>query len=122
MAGGVEIVGGATFARTLRDFGDQLGHLDGAANTAGGEVVRLVQGRARRKTGALAASFGVTVTDAGAEIGSPLHYAGVQEYGWARHGITPSFALTSSLDDAAPAVENVYTAAVDAALSKVQGK
>lgn len=122
MAGGVEIVGGATFARTLRDFGDQLGHLDGAATAAGGEVQRLVQGRARRRTGALAASFGVTVTDAGAQIGSPLRYAGVQEYGSARRHITPSYALTSSLDDAAPAVEQVYTAAVDAALGKVRGK
>ena len=122
MAGGVELVGGPAFARTLRDFGDQLGHLDDAAAAAGAEVQRLVQGRARRRTGALAASFGVTVTNAGAEIGSPLRYAGVQEFGWARHNITPSLALTSSLDDATPKVEQTYTAAVTAALGKVQGR
>lgn len=117
----VELVGGATFARTLREFGDQLGHLDAAHAAAGAEVLRLVQGRSRRLTGALAASFAVTVTTAGPEIGSPLNYAGVQEFGWARHGITPSRALTSSLDDAEPRVETVYTAATTAALSKVKG-
>ena len=122
MPGGVELEGGATFARTLRQFGDDVAHLDAAHQAAGGEVVRLVQGRARRRSGALAASFGVTVTDASAEIGSPLVYAGVQEFGWARRHITPSLALTSSLDDSAPNVEQVYSAAVDAALSKVQGK
>ena len=117
----VEVLGAATFARTLREFGDRLQHLDAAATAAGGEVARLAAGRARRKTGALAASFAVRVTDAGAEISSPLRYAPVQEYGWARHHITPSRALTSALDDATPAVDRVYTAAVTAALSKVRG-
>lgn len=118
---GVQVLGADTFARTLREFGDRLQHLDAAARSAGGEVARLAGGRARRKTGALAASFRVTVTDAGAEISSPLRYAPVQEYGWARHHITPSRALTSALADAAPAVETVYTAAVTAALGKVRG-
>lgn len=122
MAGGVELVGGATFARTLRAFGDDVQHLDVAHAAAGAEVLRLVQGRARRRTGALAASFGADVDRAGVRIGSALVYAGVQEYGWARHRITPSLALTSSLEDAAPAVENVYTDAVTAALGKVRGK
>jgi hypothetical protein len=122
VTGRVELVGGATFARTLRAFGDELGQLTAAHTAAGSEVARLASARARRRTGALASSFAVAVTDAGPEIGSPLVYAGVQEFGWARHRITPSYALTSALGDSAPAVTDVYHAAVDAALSNVRGK
>lgn len=123
MTGGtVELVGGDTFARTLRAFGAELAELDAADQAAGAEVARLAAGRARRKTGALAASFGPAPADTGVTIGSPLVYAGVQEFGWARRRITPSLALTSALDDAAPAVERIYTDAVDAALGKVRGK
>jgi len=118
----VELVGGAQFARTMSAFGDEITHLTDAATAAGAEVARLAAGRARRRTGALAASFGPRVTDAGVEITSPVRYAGVQEFGWARHNITPSLALTSSLDDAAPAVERIYSDAVDSALGKVRGK
>ena len=122
MTGRVEVIGGATFARTLRGFGDEITHLTDAHMAAGAEVARLAGGRARRRTGALAASFGPRVTDAGVAIASPLRYAGVQEFGWSAHGITPSYALTSSLDDAAPTVERIYSDAVDTALGKVRGK
>lgn len=118
----VELVGGAQFARTLSAFGDELTHFTDAHTAAGAEVARLAAGRARRRTGALAASFGPRVTDAGVAVVSPLRYAGVQEFGWPRHGITPSYALTSSLDDAAPTVERIYGDAVDSALGKVRGK
>jgi hypothetical protein len=116
------LVGGETFARTLRGFGDEITHLTVAHERAGAEVARLAGGRARRRTGALAGSFGPRVTDAGVEITSPLRYAGVQEFGWSAHHITPSYALTSSLDDAAPTVERIYSDAVDTALGKVRGK
>jgi hypothetical protein len=122
MTGGVELVGGAQFARTMAQFGKDIQQLTDAHQQAGAEVARLAGGRARRRTGALAASFGPRVTDAGVAIVSPLRYAGVQEFGWARHGITPSYALTSSLDDAAPSVERIYGDAVDTALGKVRGK
>ena len=122
MTGAVEVVGGQQFARTLRKFGDDLQHLDAAGAEAGGRVLELVQGRARRKTGRLAASFGQHPAENGVEVGSPLNYAGVQEFGWARHGITPSLALTRSLRDAQPAVERIYFGAVDTALGKVRGK
>jgi hypothetical protein len=118
----VELVGGAQFARTMATFGRDIQRLTDAHTAAGAEVARLAGGRARRRTGALAASFGPRVTDAGVEVTSPLRYAGVQEFGWAAHHIAPSHALTSSLDDAAPAVERIYTDAVDTALSKVRGK
>lgn len=122
MTGGVELVGGDNFARTMATFGQEIQHLTDAHTAAGAEVARLAAGRARRRTGRLAASFGPRVTDAGVAITSPVRYAGVQEFGWAAHHITPSYALTSSLDDAAPAVERIYSDAVDTALGKVRGK
>jgi hypothetical protein len=122
VTGGVELIGGDTFARTLAAFGDEVTHLTAAHTAAGAEVARLAGGRARRRTGALAASFGPRVTDAGVVVTSPLRYAGVQEFGWSAHHITPSYALTSALDDAAPTVERIYGDAVDTALGKVRGK
>jgi len=118
----VEVLGAAEFARTMHQFADDVRNLTAAHTAAGGEVLRLVHGRARRRSGALAASFAAAVADDGVTVSSPLVYAGVQEFGWARHRITPSRALTSSLDDAAPAVETIYTRAVEAALGKVRGR
>lgn len=123
MTGGtVELVGGAQFARTMHALARELADLHAAHEQAGAEVAKLAAGRARRKTGALAASFGPAVTAGGVQITSPLVYAGVQEFGWAAHGITPSRALTSALDDSAPAVERIYTAAAESAVGKVRGK
>jgi hypothetical protein len=48
-------------------------------------------------------------------------YAPVQEFGWARRHITPSRALTSAFAASQGAIEQVYFAAVDAAMGKVQG-
>jgi hypothetical protein len=119
--GTVELVGGEQFARTMHALADDLQHLDAAHRAAGAEVAAAAAGRARRKTGALAASFGPLVTDGGVAIGSPLRYAGVQEFGWSAHHITPSLALTSALADSASTVESIYTAAVDAAVGQVRG-
>jgi len=117
----VEVVGAAQYARTLRAFGDELQSLTTAHHAAGAAVQTLARGRARRRSGRLAASFTVAVADTAVTIGSPVVYAGVQEYGWARRGITPSRALTSALEDSAGRVEQVYTADVETALSKVRG-
>ena len=122
MTGGtVELVGGEQFARTMHALADDVQHLDAAHRAAGAEVAAAAAGRARRKTGALAASFGPTVNDAGVQISSPLRYAGVQEFGWAAHRITPSLALTSALRDSTGAVESIYSAAVTAAVGQVRG-
>jgi len=120
-AGTVELVGGPQFARTMHALADDLQNLTAAHQAAGAEVARAAAARARRKTGALAASFGPVVSAGGVAISSPLRYAGVQEFGWSRHGITPSLALTSALDDSATRVESIYTAAVTAAVGQVRG-
>ncbi len=123
MTGGarVELVGGDTFARTLRQFGRDIQSLTEAHAAAGAAVADAAAQRARRKSGALAASFGPTVADSGVAIGSPLVYAGVQEHGWARRHITPSRALSSALDASNGRVADIYTAAVAAAAERVRG-
>lgn len=121
MTGAVTVVGADTLAATLHGFADDLGDLGDAATAAGAIVVRGARLRARRRTGHLAASFTATPDGSGSRIGSPVVYAGVQEYGWSRHHITPSWALTSALADAGPAVTDVYARAVDDALGKVKG-
>lgn len=123
MSGGtVELVGGEQFARTMHALAAELQNLTTAHQAAGAEVARAAAARARRKTGALAASFGPLVTGGGVTISSPLVYAGVQEFGWSAHGITPSLALTSALDESAPPVESIYFDAVDTAVGQVRGK
>jgi hypothetical protein len=117
----VELVGGDTFARTLRDFGRELDSLTDAHAAAGAVVADAAAQRARRRTGALAGSFAATVADHGVQVGSPLPYAGVQEFGWPRRHITPSRALTSALDASTGRVDQIYTAAVTAAASHVRG-
>jgi Bacteriophage HK97-gp10, putative tail-component len=120
--GQVELLGGDTFARTLRAFGDELQDLADADAAAGAAVAALASQRARRRTGALASSFGVRVADAGVQISSPLHYASPQEYGVPSHNISPSLALTGALDQSADQVETIYAGAIDDALSHVRGK
>jgi hypothetical protein len=118
----VELLGGATFARTVHALADDVRHLVAGHTAAGAAVVELARARARRRTGALAASFTAEPADTGVRIGSHLVYAGVQEYGWARHSISPSRALTSALADSAGRVADAYTAALTAAVSKVRGR
>lgn len=121
MTGRVTVVGGDTFARTMAGFADDVRDLGDAHAAAGAAVLTAAQGRVRRRTGALAASLAVRVDAAGPTIGTAIVYAGVQEFGWARRNITPSLALTSSLDDSADRVESIYAGAVDGAMANVRG-
>lgn len=122
MTGGQVTVRGAdTFARTLGKFGDEIQHLTDAHRAAGAAVIGKARPRTRRKTGRLSASWRSVVTVDGAQVGSSLPYAGVQEHGWPARRITPSRALTSGLSDAADDVGRIYLGAVDAAMGKVRG-
>jgi phage gpG-like protein len=122
MSRAVTVVGGDRLARTLRTAADDLRHMSDAHRAAGDEVARNVRQRSRRRTGRLAASFTVTVADDGASVGSGLVYAGVQEYGWRRRNISPSYALRGGLDASVGAVGNIYLDAVEDAIGKVKGK
>ena len=117
----VELVGGETFARTLRGFGDDLQDLAVADNAAGAAVAALAGQRARRRTGALAASFSAFPAETGVEIGSAVRYASPQEFGVPSHNISPSLALTGALEQSADQVETIYAQAVDDALAHVRG-
>lgn len=118
----VTVVGADRLARTLHAAADDLRDLSAAHRAAGDEVLRNTRLRARRRTGRLAASFTVTVADDGASVGSSLVYAGVQEYGWRRRNISPSYALRGGLDASVNAVGTIYLDAVEDAIGKVKGK
>jgi phage gpG-like protein len=117
----VEVRGADTLARTLRTAADEIAHMTAAHQAAGAAVAAKARPRTRRKTGRLAASWTTRVTVDGAEVGSSVPYAGVQEYGWAAHNISPSRALTGGLGDATDQVERIYFDAVDGAIGKVRG-
>ena len=117
----VEVRGADQFARTLSSFGQDLTRLDAAHAAAGDRVITAARPRTRRKSGALAASWTTRVTADGAEVGSALRYAGVQENGWPARHITPSRALRGGLDAAAPGIEQVYFQAIDQAMGQVRG-
>jgi hypothetical protein len=117
----VEVKGADTLARTLGTAADAVTHLAAAHQAAGAAVIGKTRPRTRRRSGALSASWSTRVQVDGVEVGSGLRYAGVQEYGWAAHGITPSRALTNGLGDATDDVERIYFDAVDTVIGKVRG-
>lgn len=121
MTGTVEVRGADTLARTLRTAADEITHLDAAHQAAGAAVIAKARPRTRRKSGRLSASWTTKVTADGAEVGSSVPYAGVQEYGWPQHHITASRALTNGLGDATDPVGRIYFDAVDGAIGKVRG-
>jgi hypothetical protein len=121
VTGQVTVRGADQFARTLGQFGDDLTHLDAAHAAAGDRVIAATRPRTRRKSGRLAASWTTRVTADGAEVGSPVVYAGVQERGWPARHITPSRALGGGLDAATPGIEQVYFQAIDKAMGQVRG-
>lgn len=120
-AGHAEVLGADTFARTLREFGEQIEHLTEAHTAAGELIVGQTRSRSRRKSGRLASSFTASVRAEGVTVGSSLIYAPVQEFGWRRRHITPSRALTGAFEAATPQVADIYHSAVAKAASHIKG-
>ena len=118
-AAGFQVRGADRLARTAADAGRELRDLS-RTNRAVAEGVR-ASASPPRLTGALAASLTVTSSTTEADVTSGLPYAGVIEYGWARHNIEPSMFLTSAATGRDPASIDLYQRAVDAALAGVKG-
>jgi hypothetical protein len=74
----------------------------------GAMVLGPAASRSRHLTGALAGSYRVRASAAKATVTSGLVYAPVQEFGWPRHGITPSLALTGALEELRPSIAQAY--------------
>jgi hypothetical protein len=115
------VQGADTFARTLREFGDQITELTAAHTAAGELIVQATRARSRRRSGALAGSFTARVSADGVTVGSALIYAPPQEFGWRRRGITPSRALTGALEESGTRIGDIYHDEVAQAASHIKG-
>jgi hypothetical protein len=104
----VQVQGAREVRSTLRKLGAGTRDMTAVHRKVGAMVLGPAAGRSRRKSGDLAGSYKVRASAAKAAVASTLIYAGVQEWGWPRHGITPSLALSGTLEDMAPELARVY--------------
>ena len=116
---GFQVDGADTLARTTAAAAKSLRDLT-ATNRAVAEGVAASASPPRR-TGALAGSLSCSSSATESEVSSSLVYAGVIEYGWARHGIEATSFLTSAATGRDPASIDLYERAVNDALAKVRG-
>ena len=111
-AAAVQVQGAREVRATLRKLGQGTRDMTQVHRQVAAMVIGPAQSRTRHLTGALAASYKVKASAAKAQVGSSLVYAPVQEFGWPRHGITPSLALTGALEDNRGAIADAYNAYV----------
>jgi phage gpG-like protein len=121
MADQVVVEGMARFRVTLAAATARIQNPTKALDTAGRLVAQGGQVRAPVVTGRLAGSIRASTADGEAVIGSALPYAGVQEYGWAGHGIAAQPFLRPALDASEALVLRAMEADAQAALSIVKG-
>jgi len=105
----VQVEGAREVRRTLKKLGAGTRDMTATHRKVAGMVIGPAQGRMRRRSGDLAGSLKVRASAAKASIVSGLVYAPVQEYGWPARGITPSLALTGTLESLAGSIREVYT-------------
>jgi hypothetical protein len=121
MAGGlrVEVKGADTLGATLGAAARDLQSMTPANQRAGQVVARVVQARAPRRTGRLAASTSVRADNAGVEVTSGVPYARFMDAG--TRFVRATYYLSGALEQAEGAVLDVYEKSVDDALGKVRG-
>lgn len=99
--GGVEVDGLREVVRSLERLGTEAKDLKDAFKRIGNIVVQDAQARAPKKSGALANSIKASNTKNKSNIRAgtgKVVYAGVQEWGWPRHGIEGSHYLASAVE------------------------
>lgn len=121
MTTGFSVDGADRLARTLRTARAELVDLTATNRAVADAVAAAASATAPRLTGALAGSLTVTSSATGSAVSSGLPYAGVIEYGWARHRIEPTLFLSSAAAGRDPASIDLYRRAVDDALAGVKG-
>lgn len=84
----LRVLGVDAFQHDLRSVASDLPKAARVMDRAAAEIVaKDARERAPVASGRLRASIRVTESATGAEVGSSLVYAGVQEHGWSGHGI-----------------------------------
>lgn len=122
MTNSVKVRGADEVARTLRAAADDLRALDAVNREAGALVARTAQRGAPRRTGRLASSITVSAgPDRVAVATVGVVYAGVQEGGWARRGISGRHYMRTGLQANQDAVLALYERAAAAAADQVRG-
>jgi hypothetical protein len=71
-----------------------------------------VQAATRRKSGDLIAGWETDGIATAAKFINQVVYAGVQEFGWAEHGIEPTGAITKAFESNATQTEAIYGDAI----------
>jgi len=120
---GLTLKGADRLEATLGQAGDALANLEQASAEAGQIVTSLAAVTAPRLTGALAGSIQPEVAENGNEvtIGSDLIYAPPIHNGWAAHNIAPQPFLRDAADRSQARWVGAYMAALDRAVTGVEG-
>lgn len=122
--GSVRIEGGARLRRTLRAAGDDLSDLKAAHTAAAATAASGARGLVPTRTGRLAGSIRSSGTNSAGIVRAgraSIPYAGPIHWGWPARRIAAQPFLSDGATNTEPAWLPVYTAALDAALSKVEG-
>lgn len=109
----VQVEGAREVRKSLRALGAGTRDMSRVHRKVAAMVIGPAQGVTRRRSGDLAASYRVKVSAAKAQVSSALVYAPVQEYGWPRRNITPSRALTGTVESMAGSIGAVYAQEVE---------
>lgn len=94
----IQVEGAREVRATLRKLGQGTRDMSAVHRQVAAMVIGPAQGATRRRSGRLAGSYRVRASAAKASIASTLVYAPIQEFGWPRHGITPSHALEGTVE------------------------
>lgn len=109
----VQVEGAKEVRRTLKALGAGTRDMSRIHRKVAAMVLGPAASATRRRSGALAGSYRVRASAAKASVYSNLVYAPVQEFGWPRHSITPSHALTGALESMAGTIADQYRREID---------
>jgi len=105
----------------MRAAAQDLRDLTAANRAAGDLVARSGQRGAPHRTGRLAGSIRVTAGPDRVSISTGVVYAGVQEGGWARRGITGRHYMRNALQANQDAIVATYQTAAEDAVDQIRG-
>ena len=120
----VRVEGARELRRTLRRAGDDLADLKDVHGRVAEKVAVAARPRAPWMTGRLSGSIRTGATKTSAIVragGSSIPYAGVQEFGWPRRGISPQPFVVPAAHDTEAAWTAEYVDGIQAIVDKVEG-
>jgi len=98
--------------RAFGKVGDKIQDLSKAHQAEAEMLLPDVQSATRQGSGALVAGWRTEGMATQAQFSNDVVYAGVQEFGWADHGIEPTNAIVQAFERNAERTEAVYSDAI----------